>query len=86
MILMSFLDFVDLQHLLDRQVRSGQPPGWPPAPSLAGVRERVGTGSTSRDRLPLRPSPPELQLIRVDGDDDQPPQCGCYFVLSVNRT
>ena len=64
----------------------GLPPGWPPAPSLAGVKERVGTGNASRERLPLRPSPPELQLFQIptsDGDDKQPPQCGCYFVLFV---
>ena len=54
----------------------GLPPGWPP-PSPAGNRERVGPGNTSRERLPLRPSPPEPQLNPTpmnDGDDDQPPQ------------
>ena len=52
----------------------GLPPGWPPAPSHSGDRERVGPGNTSRERLPLRPSPPEPQLIPTplnDGDDDQ---------------
>ena len=55
----------------------GPPPGWPPAPSPIGDGERVGPESTSRERLPLRPSPPEPQLIRTpmnDGDDDQSPQ------------
>ena len=55
----------------------GLPTGWPPAPSPAGDRERVGPESTSRERLPLRPSPPEPQLIPIhmnDGDDDQPPR------------
>ena len=55
----------------------GPPPGRPPAPSHAGDRQRVGPGNTSRERLPLRPSPPELQLIPTpmnDGDDDHSPQ------------
>ena len=55
----------------------GLPPGRPPAPSPAGDRERVGLGNTWRERLPLRPSPPEPQLIPFpisDDDDDQPPQ------------
>ena len=55
----------------------GLPSGWPPAPSPAGDRERVGPESTSRERLPLRPSSPEPQLIPIpvnDGDDDQPTQ------------
>ena len=55
----------------------GPPPGWLPAASLAGGGERVGTGNTSCERLPLRPSPPESQLIPIpmsDGDDDQPVQ------------
>ena len=57
----------------------GLPPGWLPATSPAGGRERVGTGNTSRERLHPRPSPPEPQLIPIpmsDGedDDDQPPQ------------
>ena len=55
----------------------GLPPGWPPAPSPAGVREGVGTGNTSLERLHPRPSPPEPQLIPIpvsDGEDDQPPQ------------
>ena len=41
----------------------GIPPGWPPAPSPAGGRERVETGNTSRERLHPhpRPSPPEPQ-------------------------
>ena len=57
----------------------GLPPGWPPAPQLAGGRERVGTGNKLRERLHPRPSLPEPQLIPVpmgDGedDDDQPPQ------------
>ena len=42
----------------------GLPPGWPPAPSSAGDRERVGPESTSREWLPLM----------NDGDDDQPLQ------------
>ena len=36
----------------------------------------MGTGNTSRERLPLRRSPPEPQLIPIpisDGEDDQPP-------------
>ena len=54
----------------------GVPPGWPPAPSLAGRRERVETGSKLRERLHPRPLPPEPQLIPFpmrDGeyDDDQ---------------
>ena len=55
----------------------GLPPGWPPAPSPAGDRERVGPGNASRERIPLRPPSPEPQLIPIpvnDGDDDQPPQ------------
>ena len=53
----------------------GPPPGWPPAPSPAGDGARVGPESTSRERLPLRPSPPEPQLLPMnDDDDDQPPQ------------
>ena len=55
----------------------GLPSGWPPLPSPAGDRERVGPESTSRERIPLRPSSPEPQLIPIpvnDGDDDQPPQ------------
>ena len=55
----------------------GLPTGWPPAPSPAGDGERVGPESTSRERLPLRPSPPEPQLIPIhmnDGHDDQPPR------------
>ena len=56
----------------------GLPRGWPPAPSPAGGREKVGTGNTLRERLHPRPSPPEPQLIPIpmgDGeDDDQPPQ------------
>ena len=61
----------------------GIPPGWPPAPSPAGGRERVETGFTMRERLHLhpRPSPPEPQNIPIqmgDGEDDdvQPPQGG----------
>ena len=52
------------------------PPGWPPAPSRAGERERVGLRSPSRERLPCRPSQPEPQLSPIpmnDSDDDQPP-------------
>ena len=41
------------------------PPAPPPAPSPAGDGERVGSGNNSRERLPLRPSPPEPQLIRI---------------------
>ena len=55
----------------------GLPPGWPPAPSHSGDRQRVGPESTSRERLPLRPSPPEPQLIPTPmngGDDDHSPQ------------
>ena len=57
----------------------GLPSGWPPAPSPAGDREKVGTENTSRERLHPRPSPPEPQLIPIpmsDGEDDdeQPPQ------------
>ena len=40
-------------------------------------RDRVGPGNAVRERHPLRPSPPESQLILIpmsDGDDDQPPQ------------
>ena len=43
----------------------GLPPGWPPAPSPAGDRERVGPRENSRERLRLRPSPPEPQLIPI---------------------
>ena len=60
-----------------RPGQPGLPSGWPPAPSPAGDRERVGPESTSRERLPLRPSSPEPQLIPIpvnDGDDDQPTQ------------
>ena len=59
----------------------GIPPGWPPAPSPAGARERIETGNTSRERLHPhpRPSPHAPQLIPIpmsDGedDDDQPAQ------------
>ena len=51
----------------------GLPPKRPPAPSPDGDKERVGTGNTSRERLPRRPSPPEPQLFPIpmnDGDDD----------------
>ena len=78
MILTFLLDQVGLRNsldLLDLQDRLA--PGWPPAPSPAGDRERVGPESASRERLPLRPSPPEPQLIPTpmnDGDDDQPQQ------------
>ena len=77
---MFLLDQVDLRNFLDfldRQVRLTLPPGWPPAPSPAGDGERVGPESTSRERSPLRPSPPEPQLVRNsvnDGDDDHSPQ------------
>ena len=33
----------------------GLPPGWPPAPSPAGDRERVERRSPSLERVPLRP-------------------------------
>ena len=39
-----------------------EPPG-PPDPSPAGDRERVEPRSSSRERFPLRPSQPELQLL-----------------------
>ena len=59
----------------------GTPPGWPPAPSPAGGRERVETGNTSRERLHSHPrtSPPEPQLIPIsmgggEDEDDQPAQ------------
>ena len=59
------------------------PPGWPPAPSPAGGRERVETGNTSRGRLHPhpRPSPLEPQHFPIpmsDGedDDDQPTHRG----------
>ena len=42
----------------------GLPPGWPPAPSLAGVRERVGTGSTSRDGCLSDLHHPSLNLFK----------------------
>ena len=57
--------------------RPGLPAGWPPAPSPAGGKEKVGHRKNSLERLPLRPSPPEPQLIPIpmnDDDDDQPPQ------------
>ena len=55
----------------------GPPPGWPPDPSPAGERDRVGPGKNARERVPLRPSQPEPQLVPIpmsDDDDDQPPQ------------
>ena len=55
----------------------GHSPGWPPAPSRAGEREKGRTGNLPRERLPLRPSPPNPQLIPIlmsDGGDDQSPQ------------
>ena len=66
----------------------GLPPGWPPAPSPAGDGERVGPESTSRERLPLRPSSPEPQLIPIpvnDGDDDQPTQAERQRRRSTSR-
>ena len=53
------------------------PPGWPPAPSPAGKREWVGPRKNSRERVPLRPSQSEPQLVPIpmsDDDDNQPPQ------------
>ena len=53
------------------------PPRWPPAPSPAETRERVGLRSPSCERVPLRPSQSESQLIPIpvnDSDDYQPSQ------------
>ena len=66
----------------------GLTPGWPPATSPSGGRERVGTGNTSRERLHPRPSPPEPQLIPIpmsDGEDDQPPEVKRQRELSRSR-
>ena len=43
----------------------GPAPGWPPDPSPAGERVRVGPRKNSRERVPLRPSQPEPQLVPI---------------------
>ena len=80
MILMFLLDLVDLWNLLDlldRQVRLAYHQDGLQLQSPAGDGERVGPGNASCERLPLRPSSPEPQLVSIpihDDDDDQPPQ------------
>ena len=75
----NLLRLLNLISLQDRQVRLSFRQYGPPAPSLAGGRERVDTRYTSRERLypHPRPSPPERQLIPTpmsDVEDDQPAQ------------
>ena len=52
----------------------GQPPGWPPAPSPAGDRERGGPRKNSRERLSLPHEPQLFPIPMNDDDDDQSPQ------------
>ena len=54
----------------------GLSPGWPPAPSPAGDRERVRNGIASREQLHPRSRQPGSQLIPIpmSDDDDQLPQ------------
>ena len=51
----------------------GIPPGWPPAPSPAGARERVETGNTSRERLDYTRIP-TFTACASAYSNDQPPQ------------
>ena len=63
----------------------GLPPGWPPAPSPAGNREKVRAGN---GRFHLRSPPPELQLIPIpmsDGDDKPPQQHERQRRRSISR-
>ena len=55
----------------------GLSPGWPPAPSPSGDKERVRTGNKSRERLLCDVHKPEPQFVPIpmsDGDEDPPPQ------------
>ena len=64
MILMFLVDLVDLQNLQDRLAYHQDD-------LQLYHRQRKSSESTSRERLPLRPSPPEPQLvpIPVNGGD-----------------
>ena len=79
MILMFLLGLVDLPHLvdlLDRQVRLAHHQDGLQLHHML-IEKEWDPESTSRERLPLRPSSPEPQHIPIpmnDDDDDQPPQ------------
>ena len=80
MILMFLLDQVGLRNsldLLDRQVNLAHHQDGLQLHHLLVMGKEWDLESTSRERSPLRPSPPESQLIPIpisDDDDDQSPQ------------